>query len=123
MNIKVVRLVLAACVAGVMVGCAARGPADGADGTVHGHLYGVGGPAPGSPRPWSGTVTVTGGGLHRDVRTDPGGAYSITLPAGKYTITGHSPSYGGGTGLCRAAGVAKVRSGQHATANVWCQMS
>jgi hypothetical protein len=119
MRSSVARLALAACLAGFTVGCSAGRPADG---TVHGHLYGVGGPPPGSPRSWSGTVTVTGSGIHRDVQAGPPGAFSITLPAGKYTITGHSPSYQGDTGLCRALGIARVRSGQRTTANVLCQL-
>ena len=118
MSILPARLVLAAaCIAGLTAACSAPGPAGG---TLHGHLYGIGGPAPGLPRRWPGTVTVTGSGIHREVTVGPGGTYSVTLPAGSYAVVGHSPLYG--AGLCRTPGVAKVRSGHSATANVLCQM-
>jgi hypothetical protein len=63
------------------------------------------------PRPWSGIVTVTGPGVHRDVLIGASGTHSVMVPAGSYTVTGHSPLYGGGAGLCQAAGVARVTSG------------
>jgi len=110
----------AACLAGVATGCSGPGPADG---TLTGHLYGVGGPAPGLPRPWPGTVTLTGPGVHRDVPVGPGGTYSAAVPAGRYTVTGHSPLYGSGTYLCQAAGAVTVTSGHTTKANVLCQMS
>ena len=94
-----------------------------ADGTLTGHLYGVGGPAPGSPRPWPGTVTLTGPGVHRDVAVGASGTYSVMVPAGRYTVAGHSPAYDSGAGLCQAAGVATVTSGHSTKADVLCQMA
>ena len=44
-----------ACLAGITAACSGHNPADG---TLTGHLYGVGGPAPGLARPWPGTVTL-----------------------------------------------------------------
>jgi hypothetical protein len=111
--------VAAVCLAGAATACSGHGPADG---TLTGHLYGVGGPAPGLPRPWPGTVTLTGPGVHRDVPVGPGGTYSVPVPAGRYTVTGHSPLYGSGTYVCQAATVATVTSGHTATADVLCQM-
>jgi len=110
----------AVCLAGFTVACSARAPADG---TLTGHLYGVGGPAPGLPRPWPGTVTVTGPGVHRDVPVGASGSYSVMVPAGKYTVVGHSPLYQSGTGLCQAAGVATATSGHSTKADVLCQMA
>ena len=100
--------------------CSAQNPADG---TLTGHLYGVGGPAPGLPRPWPGTVTLTGPGVHRDVPIGASATYSVTVPAGRYTLVAHSPLYGSGAGLCQAAGVAMVTSGHTIKADVLCQMS
>jgi hypothetical protein len=114
----------AACLAGFAAACSAQGPADG---TVTGHLYGVGGPAsvaaPPSPRPWPGTVTLSGPGVHRDVPVGASGTFSVTVPPGTYTVVGHSPLYGSGAYLCRAAGQVTVTSGHTAKADVLCQMS
>ena len=108
------------CVPGRVHGGVLRaGPADG---TLTGHLYGVGGPAAGLPRLWPGTVTVTGPGVHRDIPAGASGSYSVTVPAGHYTVAGHSPRYASGTGLCQAAGVAMVTSGHSTKADVLCQM-
>ena len=112
-------LAVAAVCLGGFTACSGRNPAEG---TLTGHLYGVGGPAPGLPRPWPGTVTLTGPGVHRDVPVGASGSYSVTVPAGRYTITGHSPRYGSGTYLCRATGAAAVTSGHTAKADVLCQM-
>jgi hypothetical protein len=103
-----------------LAGCS--GPS-GAKGTLTGHLYGVGGPAPGLPRPWPGTVTLTGPGVHQDVSVGADGSYSVTVPAGRYTVEGRSPLYESDAPLCRATGVATVTSGRTTTADVLCQMS
>jgi len=115
-RISLIGLTLAAvCLAGFTAACSGQVPADG---TLTGHLYGVGGPVPGF-RPWPGTVTPTGPGVHRDVPVGASGSYSVMVPAGSYTVTGHSPVYGG---LCQAAKVATVTSGHSAKADVLCQM-
>jgi hypothetical protein len=115
-RISLIGLPLAAvCLAG-FTACSRQNPAYG---TLTGYLYGVGGPA-GPPRPWPGTVTVTGPGVHRDVPIGASGTYSVMVPAGSYTVVGHSPLYG--SGLCQAAGVATVTSGHSTKADVQCQM-
>jgi hypothetical protein len=91
-------------------------------GTLTGHLYGVGGPAPGALRPWPGTVTLTGSGVHRDVQVSADGRFSVLVPAGTYTVAGRSPRYGSGAGVCRAAGPATVTAGHRTRADVLCQM-
>jgi len=124
-RIPLTGLTLAAvCLAGFTTACSALGPAHS---TLTGHLYGVGGPAtvtaPPSPRPWPGTVTVTDSGVHLDIRVGADGAYSVRVPPGRYTVTGHSPLYGNGTYLCQAAGMATVTSGHTTKADVLCQMA
>ena len=121
MRISLVGLSLAAVfLIGFTAACSGPGASDG---TLAGHLYGVGGPAPGLPRPWPGTVTLTGSGVHRDVPVGTSGTYSVTVPGGTYTIVGRSPLYESGAALCRATGVATVTSGHTTTADVLCQMS
>lgn len=110
----------AVCLALFTAACSGQGPADG---TVTGHLYGVGGPAPGLPHPWPGTVTLTGRGVHRDVLVGATGAYSVTVPAGSYTVEARSPLFQSGAGLCQATNVATVVSGHSTKADVLCQMS
>jgi len=120
-RISLIGLPLAAvCLAGFTAACSGQGPADG---TLIGHLYGVGGPAPGLPRSWPGTVTLTGPGVHRDVSVDANGSYSVMVPAGRYTVVGHSPLYDSGAALCQAGRVATVISGHTTKADVLCQMS
>jgi hypothetical protein len=134
-RILLVNLPLAgACLAGLVAGCAGPHPADRppaadppaavlpAAGTLTGHLYAVGGPPPGSPRPWPGTVALTGPGVHRDIRVGAGGRFSVVVPAGTYTVTGRSPLYQSGTGVCRAAGPATVTTGHRTEADVRCQL-
>jgi hypothetical protein len=113
--------------AGFTTACSGSAAPSPADGTLTGHLYGVGGPAtisaPPSPRPWPGTVTLAGPGLHRDVPVGADGTFSVVVPAGRYTVTGHSPNYGSGAYLCRAAGEVRITSGHTTKADVLCQMS
>ena len=93
-----------------------------AEGTLTGHLYGVGGPAPGAPRPWPGTVTLTGPGVHRAIAVGAGGRYSVRVPPGTYAVTGRSPLYQDGAAACRATGPATVTSGHRTEADVLCQL-
>ena len=121
MRISLAGLPLAAVfLAGATVACSGPGASDG---TLAGHLYGVGGPAPGLPRPWPGTVTLTGPGVDQDVSVRADGSYSVTVPAGTYTVVGRSPLYESGGALCRATEAATVTSGHTTTADVLCQMS
>jgi hypothetical protein len=110
----------AVCLAALTAACSGGNPADG---TLTGHMYGDGGPVTSArvaPSPWPGTVVLVGPGVHRDVSVAAGGSYSVTVPPGRYTVTGFSPRYGGG--ICRAAGTVRVIGGQSARADVLCQM-
>jgi len=111
--------VAAACLAGLTAAGCGGNPADG---TITGHIYGAGGPevsAAVPPSPWPGTVVLTGPGVHRRVLVRAGGSYSVAVPAGRYTVTGYSPRYGG---ICRVAGTVRVIRGQSTKADVLCQM-
>jgi hypothetical protein len=120
-RISLIGLPLAAvCLAGFTAACSGYNPTDG---TLTGHLYGAGGPAPGAPRPWPGTVTLVSPGVHRDVPVGASGTYSVTVPAGRYTLTGHSPRYGSGASLCQATGTVTATTGHRTKADVLCQMS
>ena len=115
--------VAAVSLAGFTAACSGPAGPNPADGTLTGHLYGVGGPAPGLPRPWPGTVTVVGPGIHLDVAVSADGAFSFRVPAGRYTVTGHSPNYGSDAYPCQAEGAVTVTRGHTTKADVLCQMS
>jgi hypothetical protein len=70
---------------------------------IAGTLRVVGGPPPGINRPVAGTVrVVSSSGVGCDVSVGPAGFFDVTLPTGRYTVTGYSPSFGNGKGLCSA---------------------
>jgi hypothetical protein len=94
-------LALVLCVAAtVSVACSRQPmPADGvgashaaATGKLTGRLIIVGGPAPGAAHPVAGRVAVTGNGVHVDVKVGEDGVYTVSVPPGRYQVTGHSPS-------------------------------
>lgn len=67
-------------------------------GTVRGRILASGGPAPGTPRPISGTavlVNVTSGARFT-AKVGKSGRYMLTLPPGTYRLTCHSPFMNGG---------------------------
>ena len=139
-RIRLVSLPLtAACLAGLVAACGGPHPAASpsaptpravspsasglsAEGILAGHLYRVGGMAPGAPRPWPGTVTLTGPGVHRDIQVSASGRFSVLVPAGTYAVAGRSPLYQGGAGVCRATGPATVTTGHRTEADVLCQV-
>jgi hypothetical protein len=116
----------AVCLTAFTVACSAPQPVLSgvapAQGMLTGHLYAVGGPAPGTRRPWPGTVTLTGSGMHRDIKVGAGGGYSAWVPPGTYVVAGRSPRYQGGAAACRAVALATVTSGHRTKADVLCQL-
>ena len=56
-------------------------------GTLHGHILGIGGPAPGGPHVLEGTIVISDGLriVARPVATTKG--YEVTLRPGGYTLT------------------------------------
>jgi hypothetical protein len=110
------KIVLLAACASLLGACNAHSDT----GTISGHLFAVGGPAPGAPRPLPGTVFFTGRfGVHVDVASD--GTFSVILPQGTYTLAGRSPLYGDGKYVCQATAEVTVRSGGVTSADVLCQ--
>jgi hypothetical protein len=94
-------------------------------GTLRGHLYGVGGPAPGVHEVWSGTITITGStGEQRQAEVGPDGAYAVTLLAGHYDVAARSPHFNGCASLCHAPhrGPHDVVAGGTTTLDTYCSM-
>ncbi|WP_329240059.1 hypothetical protein OG417_39215 [Actinoallomurus sp. NBC_01490] len=91
-------------------------------GTLRGHLYAVGGPAPGHRWALPGSITVSGNGTEWEVKVDSDGGYSMTMSPGRYVVTGHSPDFNDGAVPCSAPNPAQVGNGRTTTLNVYCQM-
>ena len=72
-----------------------------ATGFVSGRLQTVGGPAPGTPKPISGKVTVSGlNGKSYSAKVRADGQFLILVPVGSYSVTGSSPLYTLGQPAC-----------------------
>jgi len=77
-------------------GCPRHLPADelcagGPSGGVEGTLEATGGPAPGLPRPVSGSVVVTGpGATTTRVHVGADGSFTLHLAGGTYTVSGRT---------------------------------
>jgi hypothetical protein len=102
--------VLVALVVGVPVGLtlllrsgATTSPAEIAGyGRIQGMLEAVGGPAPGTPRPLMGSITLrNSSGTAFTTTAGSDGAFSARIPPGTYTVIGRSPLYDSGSGDCR----------------------
>ena len=89
-------------------------------GTLSGHVYLVGGPAPGSPVAVTGTVVATHGSSRYTAQTGSDGSYTLQVPAGDYSVSATSPRY---TGPCIPATKATVKVARRSVANVYCQMA
>jgi hypothetical protein len=90
-------------------------------GVVAGHLQLVGGPV-NVTIPVAGSITVQGD-VERTVEVGSDGVFSIAVPPGRYLLTGHSPQYGGGEGLCgRGAKPVVVKTGVTTSVDVACDM-
>jgi len=91
-------------------------------GTLQGHLFAVGGLAPGARLPWAGTVTITGTAFHREIRVGADGFYSLVLAPGRYVVTGRSPNFDDGKTACPAAHDAQVAAGVTVTIDAVCAL-
>ena len=90
-----------------------------AQATISGTLERIGGP-PGPPLPLPGQVSVTGAGRTYVVAAEQDGHYSISVPAGRYTVTGRSPLYQSGTIGCVAQSPITVTAGRSIKVDVVC---
>jgi hypothetical protein len=95
-------------------------------GTISGVLQEVGGPAPGAPRPVTGTIQIdnTTTDVHEvgvAVETDAHGRFRIDVPAGAHNLVATSPQYQGGRSNC-TAGTVIVRTGATVHVDVDCQI-
>jgi hypothetical protein len=89
-------------------------------GTLAGHLYAGGGPNPGV-RPLAGSVVAEGPGGRHLVAVGSNGHYLVTLSPGTYLVSGNSPLYEGGKGLCTAPAKVAIAQGRTSKANVICR--
>lgn len=88
-----------------------------ADGTLTGHLYVVGGPAPGLRRSIAGTVVVAGPAGEHPVTVGRDGAYQLNLPSGTYSLAGTM-----GQTKCGPATAVTVTRGTTRVADVYCSV-
>jgi hypothetical protein len=79
----------------ILAGCGGPSAHQGGTATrqsVTGMLVRVGGPAPGSPVPLPGTVAASSAAGHEFTAVaGRNGHFQLSLPAGTYRLTGHSP--------------------------------
>ena len=106
-------LTLAVLAVLLLLGTACGGP----KGTITGHLYRVGGPAPGLPSPMPGTIYVSGGS---SVAAGSDGSFSVAVSPGTYTLSGRSPDMG--NALCRARHPVTVQAGAVVKVGVICDI-
>jgi hypothetical protein len=86
-------------VAGVLLSAAACGGSETT--TVTGVLRATGGPF-GAPQPGvPGKVVFERGGTRTTATASGDGTFSVSLAPGVYEVTGTSPQYGSGEGICR----------------------
>jgi hypothetical protein len=88
-------------------------------GTITGHLFMVGGPGPGIHSPMLGTIYVSG---HGTVDAGPDGSFSVTVPAGTYTLSGRTPDMNGGKFPCHASHSVTVHTGTLVKIDVICNI-
>lgn len=94
-------------------------------GFIEGSLGTVGGPDRDSLHAvHTGTVTAISHGrvLARSSVAGQLGNFELEVPPGQYTLTGSSPSYEGGRGVCRGYKSVTVRSNRSASVNVLCEV-
>jgi hypothetical protein len=124
--------VLAAVVIGVPVGVtlllrsgATTSPAEIAGyGRILGTLEAVGGPAPGTPRPLRGSITLrNSSGTAFTATAGSDGAFSVRIPPGPYTVIGRSPLYDSGIADCQPIEPVTVVAGTTIRVVVACQES
>lgn len=90
------------------------------DGSIVGHLMGVGGPYGAERTPYEGDVSIEGSELTTAAGSD--GAFEFdSVPPGTYRLRGQSESFDRGDGVCFSASAVEVQSGQTTEVDVLCQ--
>jgi hypothetical protein len=120
---RVSLIMLAVLATGMTVAsCSSPDAPAGPTGTLTGALQAVGGSPGASPRALSGQVNLLKSNGARDgISVGANGRFSVPVPVGTYTVTGQSPQYQGGTGVCRASGPVVVTEGVTSTVKIDCQ--
>ena len=97
-------------------------PSAATSATLTGHLLEVGGPAPGSARPVSGSITLDGP-VSRHVTVGPDGKYSVVVPVGTYAVTGAMGDDASSSVGCRTiADAVTLAAGETVAADVICSV-
>ena len=118
------RLLLVSLALGGLAGCGSddRSPLEPPI-PVHGVLLMTGGPSGAPQEGVKGRVAFFGPGdrgATLEVPTNADGTFTLELNPGTYTVTGHSPLYGGNTGVCRTQGELVVKAGSDPLVTVAC---
>jgi hypothetical protein len=93
-------------------------------GVVQGMLEAVGGPAPGTPRPLQGSITLRDSDATIFTATvGSDGAFLVRVPIGTYAITGRSQVYDSGSVDCTSSGPVTLTVGATIRVLVACQES
>jgi hypothetical protein len=105
-----------------LASCSSPNGPPGVTGTLTGTLQAVGGPPGVGPRALSGQITLHGSSGHiTGIAVGANGRFSVPVPVGKYTVSGQSPQYKGGTADCHASGPVTVTKGVTRSVEVDCQ--
>jgi len=114
----------AICVAVALLSLIACSSSQQDVGTLTGHLRQVGGPPPGVDRPVGGTVTITSPDKAMTISVGSDGVFRVDLPAGTYTVVGHSPSTlsGDKEADCPATSPAVVAAGRTNSSDAICSI-
>jgi hypothetical protein len=106
----------------LLTSCSSPNSPPGPTGTVTGTLQAVGGPPGDGPRALGGQVTLHGSSGHIvGITVGATGRFSLPVPVGTYTVSGQSPQYEGGAGVCRASGPVVVTKDVASSVEVGCR--
>ena len=105
-----------------LASCSSPNGPPGPTGTLTGTLQAVGGPPGLSPRALSGQVTAHESNGRREIITvGANGRFSVPVTVGRYTVSGRSPKYEGGTADCKASAPVTVTEGVTTSVEIDCQ--
>ena len=108
----------------LLASCSSPDGPPGPTGTLTGTLQAVGGPSGAGPRALSGQVTLHGAnGSKAIISVGANGRFSVPASVGRYTVSGRSPQYEGGSADCNASAPVTVTKGLTSSVEVDCQES